>query len=103
MQIFFSPGCEQPLRDNYVLLLISITYICSFSDVFGWPQPQCQFPDWLIRHTWQDLANSHLFIPDPAGNSSTFVGFNLSSHILCSARLAQLTLISIVNITQHSF
>ena len=37
------------------------------TDVFGWPQPSCQFPEWLNRHTWQDLANSHLFIPDPSG------------------------------------
>lgn len=44
-----------------------LMYVLLTTDVFGWPQPTCQFPEWLNRHTWQDLANSHLFIPAPSG------------------------------------
>lgn len=61
---------------DWVAMLLSITRIVlhyASTDVNGWPNPSCSFPDWLVSLSWRDLAGKQIF--NSNGSSQTFVRF----------------------------
>jgi len=41
---------------------------CSISDFYDWPQPTCQFPDWLRGVTWRDVTGRWQYVIRDHGN-----------------------------------
>jgi len=43
-------------------------FVFLFSDLYDWPQPTCQFPDWLRAVTWRDVTGKWRYSVSHHGN-----------------------------------